>query len=981
MSRNVTVTFANGQKHTFNGVPDDATPEQVTARAQQEFPDFGNVANLDGGRPAEPARKGSEQAPWTAAEFGAALSGGQVQVGDLILRDDGATARYQGRSAEGVATNTDIGGRPAIQMTEQELRDQRLRYAGREIAEGRQAEEGDVMDRIRGGAAAMGRSLFGVGPHVETVIDKLSGSTPLSYRDQLEVRRGMNEADRENAPVSSFLGDVTGGVIGAAAGGAALRGGGALLKGLGAARQGNFLQGLTRLEQASRANRGTVSQSAGRIARNTGRLAAAGSSQAGLTALANGEDDVGTEALIGGIAGPVGATALKAVGAGARSVGRAITPASEGAQRRAISRLIEEPAESLAARQAEMSRTVGRNVPLVAALRPDDYREVVEGAVKRNAQSSETAARHAGQVANTFMDRMAAHIADAGQQASDDVHNYASLVTGRADNLQTTLGQLRDFREEVTDRAMRGIRDTPITLRADQLDDISRAALRRVGSRDVALRDRIIEALSPRSGNEAAEAWGQSEPVQFTLGELDSLRRALNAEAESAATRSSSNAQTYRNASQALSELAGDAEPRYREVLDVHAANSRAIEGFDVASSGRRPADIKDDRLRGNLETPEGQVGRALGELFRQREAVTGSGASAIGTTRQLAERGRLTRGNPVGAADTVGRPGTVTENVGEGAADRLANLADVESTVLSRMTDPEKLQAGLRASTETQPISLQEIVYGASLAGAMPVTKGRFVLRLLNQFDDRIDPRVANNLTDMLFSQDAEMTQQALTALRSAGADDGTIRAMLADALRPRAGAIGAMSANAATREPYNPEVEGAAADPLSGLDFEAPADAEVLDVEIPTQAVDSPYYADVEQLYSTINPEFLQLVNDMLMQESGARQLDAEGFPIESSAGAIGIAQVMPDTGPEAAADAGVPWDEDAYYNDEAYNLLIGAAYLGKLLDRYNGDVDKALAAYNGGMGRVDSAVSGGEDWKSRLPSETQGYVNALR
>ena len=48
MPRNVTVTFDDGTQHVYNGVPDKATPEQVTARAQQ---DFGRgVTALDGGR-------------------------------------------------------------------------------------------------------------------------------------------------------------------------------------------------------------------------------------------------------------------------------------------------------------------------------------------------------------------------------------------------------------------------------------------------------------------------------------------------------------------------------------------------------------------------------------------------------------------------------------------------------------------------------------------------------------------------------------------------------------------------------------------------------------------------------------------------------------------------------------------------------------------------------------------------------------------
>ncbi len=39
----------------------------------------------------------------------------------------------------------------------------------------------------------------------------------------------------------------------------------------------------------------------------------------------------------------------------------------------------------------------------------------------------------------------------------------------------------------------------------------------------------------------------------------------------------------------------------------------------------------------------------------------------------------------------------------------------------------------------------------------------------------------------------------------------------------------------------------------------------------------------------------------------------------------GAVGIAQIMKDTGPEAAEAAGLPWDEVRWKNDPAYNFCI--------------------------------------------------------
>ena len=81
-------------------------------------------------------------------------------------------------------------------------------------------------------------------------------------------------------------------------------------------------------------------------------------------------------------------------------------------------------------------------------------------------------------------------------------------------------------------------------------------------------------------------------------------------------------------------------------------------------------------------------------------------------------------------------------------------------------------------------------------------------------------------------------------------------------------------------------------------------------------------------------------------------------------SRAGAIGLAQLMPGTARDLGVDA----------RDPIQNLSGGARYLRQQLNRFDGDVEKALAAYNAGPGRVMTA--GG------IPSipETQAYVRAI-
>jgi soluble lytic murein transglycosylase len=139
--------------------------------------------------------------------------------------------------------------------------------------------------------------------------------------------------------------------------------------------------------------------------------------------------------------------------------------------------------------------------------------------------------------------------------------------------------------------------------------------------------------------------------------------------------------------------------------------------------------------------------------------------------------------------------------------------------------------------------------------------------------------------------------------------------------------------------------------------------------------------YASDTERLFNI----------GVISQESGGKQFDANNNPLTSRAGAIGIAQIMPSTGPEAAKLAGVPWDESRFKNDPQYNKALGLAYFQKQIQTYNGDPAKALAAYNAGPESLDAAIGKAADalkdgkmpanrdmpWLEYLGKETQNYV----
>lgn len=99
--------------------------------------------------------------------------------------------------------------------------------------------------------------------------------------------------------------------------------------------------------------------------------------------------------------------------------------------------------------------------------------------------------------------------------------------------------------------------------------------------------------------------------------------------------------------------------------------------------------------------------------------------------------------------------------------------------------------------------------------------------------------------------------------------------------------------------------------------------------------------------------------LIRAVIEQESAFRPCAV------SPRGAQGLMQIMPETARELqVAD---PFDPEQ-------NIQAGAKYLKQLIEKYKGDLEQALAAYNAGPATVDQAGGVPE-----IP-ETKGYVESI-
>ena len=137
--------------------------------------------------------------------------------------------------------------------------------------------------------------------------------------------------------------------------------------------------------------------------------------------------------------------------------------------------------------------------------------------------------------------------------------------------------------------------------------------------------------------------------------------------------------------------------------------------------------------------------------------------------------------------------------------------------------------------------------------------------------------------------------------------------------------------------------------------------------------------YWTDLRK-YSVLNGLDPYLVASLIRQESEFNALAL------SRANAVGLMQLLPKTGKTVAKQVKLKGYSAPQLYTPAVNLELGTRYFKDMVDKYNGQFEYALAAYNAGSDRVGDWLGQGhyrdpQEFVESIPfTETREYVQAI-
>lgn len=153
--------------------------------------------------------------------------------------------------------------------------------------------------------------------------------------------------------------------------------------------------------------------------------------------------------------------------------------------------------------------------------------------------------------------------------------------------------------------------------------------------------------------------------------------------------------------------------------------------------------------------------------------------------------------------------------------------------------------------------------------------------------------------------------------------------------------------------------------------------------------QAARAEGYASFQQIAFPLIP--VPAGADWTMLHALARQESQFAQNAVSYAGARGLLQLMPRTAAEQAGKIGLSYSGQALLSDPTYNLKLGDAFFGRMMDYYGGCYPLAVGAYNAGPGNVNKWLAQNGDprtgavdwvaWIEQIPfSETRNYIQRV-
>lgn len=138
-------------------------------------------------------------------------------------------------------------------------------------------------------------------------------------------------------------------------------------------------------------------------------------------------------------------------------------------------------------------------------------------------------------------------------------------------------------------------------------------------------------------------------------------------------------------------------------------------------------------------------------------------------------------------------------------------------------------------------------------------------------------------------------------------------------------------------------------------------------------------PYWTDLRK-YSELNGLDPYLVASLIRQESEFNPMAL------SRANAVGLMQLLPSVGKNVAKQIKLKGYNSSQLYTPAVNLQLGTRYFKSMVDKYGGQLEYALAAYNAGTDRVGDWLEQGhyrdpQEFVESIPfTETREYVQAI-